>query len=90
MSAVFQRNAAGSAAANSERRGRLRPPAMCRWPLCCPVVIEGRQSGQGGSLLSADMTELGHVEDERQGGALADTGHALNQVEAAGEIVMPA
>src|SRR3978361_1659995 len=37
IKALFQRKAAGNAAANMERRKRPRPPAMWRCPLCFPL-----------------------------------------------------
>src|SRR5438093_11579819 len=38
------------------------------------VVVEGRQPGQCGGFFSADVTEFGHAQDERQCGTLADAG----------------
>jgi hypothetical protein len=40
------------------------------------VVIVRRQAGQRCGLLAADAAELGHANDEREGGALAEAGDA--------------
>src|SRR3954449_7033013 len=86
--ALFQRKAAGRAAANRERRRRLRPPAILRCPLLSAVGIEGSQPGQGCGLLPADATELGHADDDRQRRSLADAGNAQHQLEPLGQIVV--
>ena len=52
------------------------------------VVVEGCEAGQGGGLLAADAAELGHADDERQRGALADAGNAAHEIEAMPEIVI--
>src|SRR5205814_5699941 len=54
------------------------------------VVVEGRQSGQRCRFLATDVAELGHADDERQRGALADTGNAQHEVETDSEIVVGA
>lgn len=38
------------------------------------VVIKGRQTCEGCSFFAADLPELGHADQKRQRGALADAG----------------
>jgi len=52
------------------------------------VVVERGEAGEGGGLLAADAAELGHADEEGEGGALADAGHAEDELAAAGQIGM--
>src|ERR1700741_685547 len=52
------------------------------------VVVEWSKTGQGCGFLPGDATELGHADQERQRGALADTGNAEHQFKTPGEIAM--
>jgi hypothetical protein len=44
------------------------------------IVVEWSQTGQRRGLLAADAAELGHADDERRCGALADTSDAQHQI----------
>jgi hypothetical protein len=52
------------------------------------VVVEGRQSGERGGLLAADLAEFGHADDEGEGSPFADAGNAEDEVEAAGKVAV--
>ena len=49
--------------------------------LLSAVVVERGQAGKHRRLLTADATELGHSNDKRERGALADAGNAQHQIE---------
>jgi hypothetical protein len=53
------------------------------------IVVEWREPRQGGGLLAADLAEFGHTKQQGERGALTDAGHALDEVEATAEIVVP-
>ena len=54
------------------------------------VVVERRKTGERCGFFAADPAELGHADDEGEGGALAQAGNAQHQIETMGEIVMGA
>ncbi|MFO1171145.1 MAG: hypothetical protein U1E49_09260 [Hyphomicrobiaceae bacterium] len=58
---------------------------MWRWPLlAATVVVEGR--GGQRCRLARDLAELGHADDEGEGGPLADAGDRADEVEAARQV----
>jgi hypothetical protein len=52
------------------------------------VEVEGSDADEGGGLAPAHPAELGHAHDEGDGGDHADAGDALQERQAAGEIVV--
>src|SRR5262249_6648970 len=52
------------------------------------IGIEGSQPGESCGFLTADATELGHADDDRQRSALADAGDAEHQLEPLGQVVV--
>jgi hypothetical protein len=87
---VFQRKAAGRAAANRERRNRASAGDAALALALSAVVVEGSKAGQRGGLLAADVPGFRHADDEGNGGARADAGDAEDKIEAHREIVVGA
>ena len=80
--AARQRTASGASG-----HGRRR----CGADLCVFRCRRRRaQAGECCGLLTADMAEFGHADDERERGALADAGNAQYEIKATGEVVMGA
>ena len=52
------------------------------------IIIEGREASKSCCLFAADVAKFGHANDKRERGSLTNAWHALNEIEAAGEIVM--
>ncbi|MFO1171159.1 MAG: hypothetical protein U1E49_09335 [Hyphomicrobiaceae bacterium] len=50
------------------------------------VVVEGGEASQRCRLLARDLAELGHADDEGDGGPLADAGDRADEVEAARQV----
>jgi Homeodomain-like domain len=52
------------------------------------VLVEGREAGEGRGLFAGDTAEFGQAQQDGKRRAFADAGHALDQIEAGGEIGM--
>src|SRR3954470_2720060 len=73
----------------SEHGAAQTAPAACDVALAfvfAAVVVEGSQPGKSRSFFAADLSELGHTNDQRQRGAFTDAGDAQYQFQAAGKI----
>jgi hypothetical protein len=76
-----------------EERAPQTPPAASDAPPAfgfSTVVVEGSKTGEGCGLFTADAAELGHADDERKRGAIANARDAQYQIKAASEIVVSA
>src|SRR3990172_6486182 len=54
------------------------------------VVVEGGQAGQSCDRFAREASQLRHPDEKRQCGAQADAGNAPDQLEAPGEVAIPA